>query len=343
MEWFCTEEDRSALEKRERTLTAAFRVLAAASAAAFVVLCLLVNTENAPVMHLVIIGATALLGWACIALRQLGVREARTQLGHMDMLREGEKSFREGRITLTRESVQIPKSIRIRKVLLDEGGEEPARLNLDEKWASRLPPDGSLVRLALAHSYIAGAEVLEKASGERSGSGSPAGLRKVSKLIPLLGIWAVAAVIFGSFVFYRITDTVPAHKITVYVDAPVTGGAQLAARLEKGLPDPIRMVQVRPFTYAMFGSAELKGAYLFIVPDSDKGRFEDWFSPGGEVAVVRDPQTDVSVAGAWFLYQPGETYRLYTGAGSAHLEDGLARREADLLLSLTEPEKEETP
>ncbi|MBR2660204.1 MAG: hypothetical protein IKE15_02245 [Clostridia bacterium] len=334
MKWFCTEEDRSALRSRERKLTAVFRILAAAAAAAFIVTCLLIRTENARVMHPVLIAVTALSGWICIAVWQLGIRESRTQLAHLDMLREGEKEYREGCLTLSLESVQIPKSIRIRKVLLDEGQEEPVRLNLDENWVSRMPPDGSRVRLALTHSYIAGVEILSEGQGKRTESSSPARMRKAAKLLPLLGIWALVAVIFSSFVFYQITDTDPAHKITIYLDGTVRNEAQLAARLEKELPDPVRMVQIHPFSYAMFGSAALMGADLFIVPDSDRDQFADWFVPDEEGIPVYDPETGTSVAGTWFLYDKEETYRLYTGAGSPHLEDGLARRAAELLTAL---------
>ena len=340
MEWFYTEEDRSDMKRHEQKLTMAFRILAAVTAAVFIILCLLVRTENAQAMHLVIIAATAVLGWACIALRQLGIREARTQLGHLEMIREGEKEFREGRMTVTCESVQIPKSIRIRKVLLDTGGEDPARLNLAENWVSRMPPDGSRVRLAVVHSYIAGVEVLEPSSGNRTERTAADRLRKGAKLIPLLGIWALTALIFGSFVFYRITDTDAAHKITIYVDGQVRNEAQLAARLEKELPDPVRMVQIHPFSYAMFGSAALKAADLFIVPDSDRDQFADWFAAGEEAVPVCEPGTGTApVAGEWILYNPEETYRLYTGAGSSHLEDGLARRAAALLLTLTTEEE----
>ena len=342
MEWFYTEKDRSALKKQEQKLTAAFWILAAAAAAVFIVLCLLIRTENAQTMHPALIAATALLGWFCIALWQLGVKEARTQLGHLDMLREGEKEFREGQMILSRESIQIPKSIRIRKVLLDTGESDQLRLNLDENWISRMPADGSRVRLAVTHSYIAGVEVLEKASGKRTERNTPARMRKAAKLIPLLGIWALAAVIFSSFVFYQITDTDAAHKITIYIDGEIRNEAQLAARLEKELPDPVRMVQIHPFRYAMFGSAALKAADLFIVPDRDKSQFADWFAPGDPGIPVYQPETDVSVAGTWILYEPGETYRLYTGAGSAHLEDGMARRTAELLTAVdTEKEASE--
>lgn len=344
MEWFCTDEERSALQRREKRLTAAFRVLVCIAVIAFIVLCLLVRTENAGTVHRALIISTALLGWACIILWVTGVKETRTQLAHLDMLREGEKEFREGAVTLTRDSVQIPKSIRIRKVLLDSGEEEPKRLNLDEQWVSRLPPDGSRVRLALAHSYIAGVEVLREAPETGDGAArKPGRIRKAAKLVPLLGIWLLAAVIFSSFVFYQITDTDAAHKITLWVDGEVRDEAKLAARLEKDLPESIRMVQVHPFRYAMFGSAALQGADLFIVPDGEKSQFADWLAPGEESATVHDPETGLSVAGEWIVYAPEETYRLYIGAESPHREDGLARKAAELLLALTDDTKEETP
>ena len=339
MEWFLTETELSAWKTREKRLTAAFRILVCLTLIIFIVLCLLVRTENAQTMHAGILAVTALLGWICITVYVLGVKEARTQSGHLDMLQKGEKEFRTGRLTLTRDSIQIPKSIRIRKVLLDSGEGDPARLNLDERWVSRLPRDGSLVRLALVHSYIAGVETLESGSADGGASRRPARIKKIGQLIPLLGVWLLVAVIFGSFVFYQITDTDPAHKLTLYVDGEVRNEAQLAALLEKELPEPIRMVQVHPFSYAMFGSDALRAADLYIVPDSEKEQYADWFAPGEEALTVCDPGGAVSVAGSWILYTPGETYRLYIGAYSPHLSDGLARRGAEVLMALETKEE----
>ena len=340
MEWFSTEAELSAWKNRDKRLTAAFRILIVLTLITFIVLCLLVRTENADSLHLVLMAVTVVMGWICIIVYQLGIKEARTQAGHLDMLLKGEKDFREGRITLTRETIRIPKSIRIRKVLLDSGEEEPTRLNLDERWISRMPPDGSRVRLALAHSYIAGVETLEQAPAEKSSDASrrPARLQW-GKLLPLLGIWALVAVFFSSFVFYQITDTSPANKLTLYIDGEVQNETRLAVLLEKGLPSPIRMVQVHPFTYAMFSSDALRAADLYIVPDSDLEQFSDWFAPGEESVLVHDPESGVSVADTWILYTPEETYRLYLGAASAHLEDGLARQGAELLINLKTEEE----
>ena len=342
MEWFSVEEELSLLKKRKKLLTVVFAILACAAVIAFIVLCLLVRTENAQTFHWILIAAAVAAGWICISLHVLGIQEARTQAGHLDMLLKGEKEIITGRMTLTRESISIPKSIRIRKVLLDTGEGEPKRLNLDERWVSRLPADGSLVNLAVTHSYIAGVETLEEASGETTGNSASrrqARSWKLKKLLPLLGIWALAAAFFSTFVFYQITDTDPAHKLTLYVDGEVRNEAQLAARLEKELNEPIRMVQVHPFMYFMFGSDVLRAADLYIVPDSDKEQYADWFTPGEEGIPVYDPETGVSVAGTWILYTPEETYRLYIGAGSPHLTDGLAQQGTELLMKLNTEEE----
>ena len=342
MEWFSTAEELSLWQKREKRLTAVFRILALCAVIAFIVLCLMIRTGNAQTLHWILIAVTCVLGWICISLHVLGIQEARTQAGHLDMLLQGEKETCTGRMTLTRESISIPKSIRIRKVLLDTGKEEPKRLNLDERWVSRLPADGSMVNLTVVHSYIAGVETLEEAPADTAGSSAsrrPARSWQLKKLLPLLGIWALAAFFFSSFVFYQITDTDPVHKLTLYVDGEVHNEAQLAARLEKGLGEPIRMVQVHPFMYAMFGSEALKTADLYIVPGSDREQYADWFAPGEEGLPVYDPETGVSVAGTWILYAPEETYRLYIGAGSPHLTDGLAQLGAELLMNLNTEEE----
>lgn len=343
MKWFCTDEKLSALKQRGKRLQLAFRILLGITAAAFIVLSLLIRTENAATMHWVLVGCTAVLGWGCILLYCLGLRETRTQAGHLSMLHDGTPEMLEGRLTLTRESIQIPKSIRIRRVLLDTGEEEPVRVSLDEEWAGEMPPEGSLVRVATVNGYIAGMEILEKAGGageNRNGSRRPAALRKAAAVLPLLGIWAMAAFFIGSFVFYQRTDTDLAHKITIYMDGEVTGEAKLAARLEKGLGNQVRMVQIHPFRYFMFGSGALKAGDLFIIPDSELEQYADWVETG-EIWTVYDPAGGTAAAEEYFLYSENETYHLYIGAESVHRVDGLARQAAELLI-YTEKEKEET-
>ena len=339
MEWFFTGEDSAALLKRERRLTSVFRVLAGLGAVLFVVLCFLVRTGNMNTMHGVLIAVLAVFGWVCIILYFTGIRETRTHLSHINMLRDGNTDIREGIVTLTRETIQIPKSIRIRKVLLDTGAEEPERLNLDEKWTSRMPPDGSRVKLAVSHSYIAGVEIQETKGTEETGRRGSVQLewfRKSVKLLPLLGVWTLSAIFLSSFVFYQITDTDSMHKITIYMDGNVKNDTALAARLEKQLSDPIQMVQIHPFRYFMFGSDILKSGDLFIVPESDREQYAEWFLDNGEVGVLYDPGSGKTVAGDTFLYteKKDEFWRLYIGAASPHLEDGMAQKAAEYLMNM---------
>jgi hypothetical protein len=113
------------------------------------------------------------------------------------------------------------------------------------------------------------------------------------------------------------------------------------------LPEPVRMVRIHPFSYQMFEDEELKTADLYIVPDSQSAQYQDWFVPDRPGTPVFDPETGLVIAGDWFLYQQegteAEPYRLYLGAGSVHLEDGLAEKAAELLLSVDNAIKEETP
>lgn len=342
MELFCNDAELKRREEREKRCSAAFLILAGCTLAVFIILCTQVRTDNASAMHLALILSTAVLGWGCILLYMLGVKESRTQLGHLKMLREGEKEILEGRLTVTDESIQIPKSIRIRKILLDTGEEEKLRLNLDEAWVSRMPPEGSLVRLTMAHSYVAGIEVPERAEGPAPKTGKDK-LRKAGALIPLLGIWALAAVFVSSFVFYQITDTDPSHKITVYIDGQVRNETALAVRMEKELKGRVRMVQVHPFKYFMFGEDVLRSGDVLIIPDSHMEEYAEWVAPGEEGRVVFDPETGMAVAGEYVVYTPEEeapeTWRLYLGVLSPHLEDGLAREAADILINMKEEAK----
>ena len=204
MDVFCNDTELKRFQCRGKRYTAAFRILLAADVILFVLLCRMIRTENAEKIHWVLIISTAVIGWICIGLNIFGMREARRQLGHLEMLRNGEKELREGRITLTREVIQIPQSIRIRKVLLDTGEEKLERLNLDERWVSRMPADGTMVQLAVTHGYIAGMKTVQPDEGtdrERHGTQPSGALRKAVAFIPLMVIWAMAAVFISSFVF----------------------------------------------------------------------------------------------------------------------------------------------
>ena len=347
MQLFCNDAEWNRCKAREKRASLAFRILAAAVPAAFIVLCLLIRTGNAKTMHALLLSVTAVLGSAAIVVYVLVLRPARRELKHMEMLRSGTRAELEGTLTLTKETIRVPRSVLVRRAVLETGEERPVLLNVDERWAHRMPPDGP-VRVAAVHSYVAGAEAAggsgaraEEAEA-RKPSRARAFFRGAAALAPALILWVFATLIFGSFIFYQVTDTDRAHKIAIYIDGTTTGEDQLAERIEQGMADPIRMVKVHPFSYVMFGDGELQTADLYIVPDSRREQYAEWLCPPEESVVVFDPEAGISVAGAYIDYTPEgeepEIWRLYTGAASPHLEDGLAGQAAELLMRETDKE-----
>ena len=101
------------------------------------------------------------------------------------------------------------------------------------------------------------------------------------------------------------------------------------------------MVKIHPFTYAMFDSSRLKQADLYLIPESHREEYREWYTQENGLTVF-DPSSGVCAAGAWFVYDLSETYCLYIGKSSVHLEDGLARQAAELLTAIgTEKEESE--
>lgn len=339
MERFLNEEVILRSRERVRRRTRIFYFMAAAALAVFVVLCLVTRTGNAAFMTKAAIVWAVLSGWAVVAFRVFALEPAKAEESHLTGLEAAEKEVREGRFFLREDSFRIPRSVRVRKVRL-ETGEETLSLNLNEKLEDRMPPDGSAVRVETARKFITAMEVTE-AGPEQAPRRKPAVLRKVPGVIGRVllpaTLWAMMALILTGFVFNQITDTKPENKITLYADCGLRNAAELAERLEKELGGAVRMVKIHPFTYAMFDSARLKQADLYIIPDSRKEEYGEWLAPE-EGTVVCNPDAGTAAAADWFLYNPEgetpETYRLYLGGSSVHLEDGLARRAAELLTDI---------
>ena len=344
MERFLNDEAIDKSRARARVYRRVLWGLAVAAVALFVVLCLLTRTGNARTMLFTAMISMVLAGWVILALRMFGEEPARAEERHLTGLAEAEKQIREGRIFVTGDTFRIPGSVRVRKIRL-ETEEEALSLNLNEKLTGKMPPDGTAVRAETARKFITGLERLDPATEARTGmktSRWKTFRRAAGRFFLPAVLWAMMAVLLTGFVFNQITDTAPANKIVLYADCEVENAPELAERLEKELGGAVRMVKIHPFSYAMFDSDRLKQADLFIVPDSRKGEYAEWFAPGEGVTAC-DPAAGQAIVPRTFLYDPEESYQLYLGGRSVHLEDGLARRAADLLLAMTEPVKEDTP
>ena len=356
MEPFCTEKDLASQRERVLRYTILFGGLCLFVPALLAALCLITRTDNAAVTLRIALISMILLGCACIAVYVCLLAPARLKLTHMEGLLSQEPVVREGRFFLTAESFQIPKSVRARRARLETDG-ETIPLNLDEEWVPCVPKNGSLVRVQTVRTFITGMEVLappEASIPAEKAASAPARplARVLLRFFPLFILWSMLIPIFVGFVFSRITDTDVLHKVTVYADAELRDAAALAARLEKSVSEPVRMVKVHPFTYALFGSDALKQADLYIVPASRTGEYRDWFAPLPEEMApfasaeepngirVFDPASGLNAAGSWILYpaSPGETepYFLFFGSASVHLTDHAAANVARTLLSLSD-------
>lgn len=176
---------------------------------------------------------------------------------------------------------------------------------------------------------------------------------RLMNLVPLMLLWLVLSVIGWGFVFTRITTYAPEEKIALYVDGEVPLGKELAAYLYEEKQEGIKTVEVRPFTYAMFGGDELRNADLFIIPEESVDTYLECFAPWPEGLAtegmfyardgvnlglqVYDTEGKVGVADGFIAYENTlylpQNYYLFFGNQSAHLEDGLAVKYAQRLLN----------
>ena len=347
MEHFLNEKALQCSKTRVRFITCLLISATGLTLTLFVILCLLTRTGNAQAMLYLAMAAAVLGSLVSLALWMFALEPAKAENRHLAGLAAAERKTCEGWFSLSGDSFRIPKSVRVRKVRL-ETEDGPLSLNLNEKLADCMPPDGSLIRAETARKFITGMEVLEAGAGQAARA-KPSRLKRFFRalwqfFLPAL-VTAMMAVLLTGFVFTRITDTDPENKLVICADCEVRNAPELAEKLEKALNSAVRMVKVHPFSYTMFNSDGLRQADLFLVPDSHREEYRDWFTDEGGLPAF-DPASGSAAAKEYFLYTPEgsapEPYRLYTGGSSVHLEDGLARKAAEILLSIS-AEKEETP
>lgn len=185
-------------------------------------------------------------------------------------------------------------------------------------------------------------------------------IRRFFSLLPALVIWLMLSVLVWGFVFTRITDTDPAHKLTLFIDTQVTDATTLAVQLEEHLGGNIKMAKVRPFTYAMLDGEQLKAADLFIIRADHMETYADWLTPLPEAMresgqeytregeawgiLMYDAEAHSGTASGFIDYQPPgepeESYYLCFGNRSLHnpartdAVDSAAVDAAKLLLSM---------
>ena len=166
--------------------------------------------------------------------------------------------------------------------------------------------------------------------------------------------WALLSAVFWAWIFTLLTDTVPAKKVTLFVQTEDCRTEELALRLEEELPPGIKMVKVHPFSYMLFDNGELQTADLYVVRGSEMESLLpdfapldglDWSGAGLEPYVAEgrtlgvkiwDAASGTGAAEDYLGYEPGEDYYLCMNADSPHLGsgDGAALRIAEALLKI---------
>ena len=149
-------EDLPRLEKKIKRERVLIWAVAGLTLAVCIVLCCLTDTANAEKMELAAILCSTVGGWVVIYRRLFGLLEGRYELQHARYLLEETPTALRGQLRVTKERLRIKNSIRIRILLLEDGG-EIRRLKVNETRVKALRPwDGKRVTVALAGGYVAG-------------------------------------------------------------------------------------------------------------------------------------------------------------------------------------------
>lgn len=151
-------------------------------------------------------------------------------------------------------------------------------------------------------------------------------------------LWLLVSAVFWGWIFTLITDTVAAKKVVLYAETPAIADRELAIELEKNLPEGIRMVQVHPFTYALFNTGELMESDIYIMPEEELAGSLGSLCPipqeeAGEHAylsdgtaygwLIYDAETQTGFANQYLTYhserEPDQNFYICFGKSSRHL------------------------
>ena len=150
--FYSVEETERLNARARRTGRAAWAILGAAWLSS-AVLCFFVRTENAGALFWTALILSGLGGLLFLYLRQVEALPARAEAQHMAGILKGESQTYTGRLYRTEQSFRIPGSIAVQRVRL-ETEEETVPLQINLRFARRLPPDGTEVRARCTRKYI---------------------------------------------------------------------------------------------------------------------------------------------------------------------------------------------
>ncbi|MBQ7670860.1 MAG: hypothetical protein IJS45_09095 [Clostridia bacterium] len=173
--------------------------------------------------------------------------------------------------------------------------------------------------------------------------------KNLGSVLILMLAWAVVSTMFWGWIMNLVTDTVPAKKLTVFIEADKVDTDGVEDILYDGLSEGLTMVKVHPFSYAFFDSQTLLNSDVFVVKGSNIEQYIGSFEPlpdalkdsgyeyyvsedGAPLGIkVYDKASGTGILSEYVTYGDEDCY-LFIGSSSPHLEDGAALFAAEKLL-----------
>lgn len=153
-------QDVKRLEKTSKRAGLAAALMAAATLGVCVLLCCLTDQDNAAAMEKAAVLSSILGGWIVIYLYNNPVKDLRYELGHAQMLLDGERETLEGVLALSRQRMRIRGSIRFYPLTLTDGDETRRSKVIASRADALRAMEGKRLRLFVVNGYVAAWEEL---------------------------------------------------------------------------------------------------------------------------------------------------------------------------------------
>lgn len=153
-------QDLQRLKKTSKHAGLAAALIAAATLTACVLLCCLTKPDNAAAMEKAAVAISVVGGWTVIYLWNNPVKDLRCELGHAQMLLEGERETLEGVLALSKQRMRIRGSIRFYPLTLTDGNETRRSKVIASRAEALRATEGKRLRLYVVNGYAAAWEEL---------------------------------------------------------------------------------------------------------------------------------------------------------------------------------------
>ncbi len=103
--------------------------------------------------------------------------------------------------------------------------------------------------------------------------------KKVMNLVPLMLLWLMMTAFVWGWIFTFLTDAPKEEKMVLFIECDVPGDTFIASRMEEHPSSVIRLAQVKPFSYSMMSSSDIRNADLYILSESGMTEYFEWLTP----------------------------------------------------------------